>query len=280
MMSQTNAISQPPSSGDLYCLTCGYNQRGIVAERCPECGQLYAQMPPSPVRIAWSHRRHLGWFIAYWRTVFLVLFRGKDLCAEMQHSVAYSDARRFWLFQIAWIYWPFLLATIAVYFIAGPQHREKTVLFTPVFAPIWPALAIHLSLLLFITAATGLPSYFCHPKRLAIEDQNRAIALSYYVSAPLGVMPAAVLVLILGGLVMSDYPRIAGLLLAGGVLLTLLVLGVWYAKTIALTASLAHRQRLALAFGLPLLWLALGIWLLILTPWLIHYTLLLIWSMV
>ncbi|MGE5609073.1 MAG: hypothetical protein ACM359_07450 [Bacillota bacterium] len=279
MMAQINTTSEPLPGPDLYCLTCGYNQRGIVADRCPECGQLYAQMPPSPVRLPWAHRRHMGCLSAYWRTVFMVLFRGKDLCAEMQHPVMYSDARRFWLFHIAWVYWPFLLATIAVYFIAGPQDREKTVLFTPLFAPIWPAFAINLGILLFIAAATGLPSYFCHPKRLAMEAQNRAITLSYYTATPLAATPAVIILLILSALAANSFPYVAGLLLAAGLLLTLLILGTWYAKTVALVATLAHRDRLPLAIWLPLLWLALAAWLLGLTPALVHYALLLIGSM-
>jgi hypothetical protein len=33
----------------------------------------------------------------------------------------------------------------------------------------------------WVIAATGVPSYLFHPRRLSTEQQNRAIALSYYV---------------------------------------------------------------------------------------------------
>jgi hypothetical protein len=149
-----------------------------------------------------------------------------------------------------------------------------------VLRTIWPALAINLGILLFIAAATGLPSYFCHPKRLAIEEQNRAIALSYYTSAPLAVTPAVILLLILASLAGNAMSTVAGLLSAAGILLMLLILATWYAKTVTLIGALARRRRFPLALCLPLLWLALAVWLLLLTPWLFHYALLLIWTMI
>jgi len=50
---------------------------------------------------------------------------------------------------------------------------------------------LHVCVLLFLLAITGVPSYFFHPAHLPIERQNRAVALSYYTSAPLVLVPCA-----------------------------------------------------------------------------------------
>jgi hypothetical protein len=41
--------------------------------------------------------------------------------------------------------------------------------------------------LLFLATATGVPSYFFHPKSLGVARQNSAVAMSHYTSAPLAV---------------------------------------------------------------------------------------------
>ncbi|HEX2971134.1 MAG TPA: hypothetical protein VHP11_02305 [Tepidisphaeraceae bacterium] len=279
-MPHDNTTSEPMAGSDLYCLTCGYNQRGILADRCPECGQLYAAMPPSPVRIPWAHRRHLGWLVAYWRTVWMVLFHGKQLGAEMQHPASYRDARQFWLFHTAWVYFPLLADTVADYLLTEPQRLDETILFTRLYAPIWPAAAINLGAMLFIAAATGLPSYFCHPRRLPVEQQNRAVALSYYAAAPLVATPLVVLLLILAGCAGKWMPAIAIYPAIAGLLLGLLMLATWCAKTASIVATLAGRDRWRLIILLVILWPLLAVWLVLLTPLLLHYSTLLVWTMV
>jgi hypothetical protein len=43
----------------------------------------------------------------------------------------------------------------------------------------------HACVPLYFAAATGVPSYFFHPRGIPVEQQNRAIALSYYACGPL-----------------------------------------------------------------------------------------------
>jgi hypothetical protein len=239
----------------LFCIKCGYNQRGISTDRCPECGALRKDAPPSPVRIPWSHRRHVGVLRAYWRTVFLVIFRRRALCAEIEHPVSYSDARRFWALTLAQAYLPFLAATIAVFAAGRVSGWWKdgflyTVLFTIVYAPIPPAIAINVGIFLFLAGATALPSYFCHPRQLPIEKQNRAIALSYYTAAPLAFMPMT-MGLIIGTIAAEKISLIRTALAGAASLLGLLMLGAWYLHSVGLICALTGRRWLRVGFDLP-----------------------------
>jgi hypothetical protein len=55
-------------------------------------------------------------------------------------------------------------------------------------APVLP-----LCLVLLLLLISGLPSYWFHPRSISVTRQNRAIALSYYTSAPLLLLPIAAL---------------------------------------------------------------------------------------
>ena len=52
---------------------------------------------------------------------------------------------------------------------------------------VWPVAVLHICFLLFLAAATGVPGYFFHPRDLPLEQQNRAIAMSYYACGPLAI---------------------------------------------------------------------------------------------
>ena len=77
-----------PIPSDLFCQQCGYNLRGLTSDRCPECGRsldgLRGTVPPIP----WVHRKEIGWFRVYWKTVWTATFRQQDLCDEMGRPVS------------------------------------------------------------------------------------------------------------------------------------------------------------------------------------------------
>src|SRR5678816_2034622 len=99
-------------------------------------------------------------------------------------------------------------------------------MFVPSFSPVAIGDFMLAGLLLFILFATGMPSYFCHSKTLSIERQNRAIALSYFASAPLGLMPFVIAPIIVAQFV-SEFTAIALALRMASGLLALLMLGSW-----------------------------------------------------
>ena len=180
---------------DLFCQTCGYNLRGLTGDRCPECGRSLETIRATTSLIPWVYRKKLGQFRAYWRTVWLVMFRQRRFCDEMARPVSYADAQRFRWATILHAYAPVLLLTISVYVGAWPiLFRDP--LWNQLFVAVWPAIGVHFCIVLFLAAVTGVPGYFFHPDHLPVELQNRAIALSCYTCGPLAltVVPVAAVV--------------------------------------------------------------------------------------
>jgi hypothetical protein len=250
------SAAQPTQEQDLFCARCGYNQRGIASDRCPECGILYSDQPPIASRIPWLHRRHMGWWRCYWRTVRLVVSRRDQLTGEMANPVSYSDARPFWLINAIVVYAAFLLAFVALYAIIPAGERKDSVVFTLWWVPIWPAVSMQPAILLFIALATRLPSFFCQSRRLPVAQRNRAIALSYYAGAPLSGMILVLAVIMLGGALIGKTVGLAIMLMVLGALLAIVVFAVWYVGTVILIRSAAGKRAGWWAAGLlPPLWL-------------------------
>jgi hypothetical protein len=64
--------------------------------------------------------------------------------------------------------------------------------------------AIILGSYAFLLAASAVAGYFFHPRRLPVERQNRAVALSCYACAPLALTPISIAAIALGGLLIGD----------------------------------------------------------------------------
>lgn len=179
-----SAIRNPQSELDLFCPSCNYNLRGIDSERCPECGEKLDYVKLTRSQLPWLWRDQLGVVRAYWKTVWMALRRQPRFWAELGRPVSFADSQRF-RWATVWVVWvPLVLFTLAILCIESRQmfaaNRPGVLLaFAIVLCAAW----------LFLAAITGLPSYFFHPKSIAIEAQNRAIALSYYCCAPLAFLP-------------------------------------------------------------------------------------------
>jgi hypothetical protein len=82
----TNPGAAPPTR---RCINCGYDLRGLEQLRCPECGLAFDPKYVPPADIPWLKRgqrlrdaHHTegaegNAFLAYWRTVWLILVRPK-----------------------------------------------------------------------------------------------------------------------------------------------------------------------------------------------------------
>ena len=141
-------------------------------------------------QIPWAHRRRLGWWRAYWRTVNRVTWRGKRLFRDLPQYVDYHEAQRFRWITLA-IFAFTALVVWGCYAIAEP---ERMLTWGP---DTWLELLAVATGLLALIALTGLPSYLCHPRRLPVAEQNRAIALSYYACAPLAWVSVALVLYLL-----------------------------------------------------------------------------------
>lgn len=170
------------------CPGCYYDLRALAGDVCPECGLEVGANFVAGSQVPFAHRNLLGFWRAYWRTVLQVTFRPRRFALHAFRPVEYGDARYFQHVTV-------LLASLAV---AGlmivASHSGYPV--SPLIARLTPAtriepfdIAAHVvlfgSIWLFFFLITGLNSYFFHPAHLLIEQQNRAVAMSYYASGPL-----------------------------------------------------------------------------------------------
>ncbi len=189
----SDAGSQKPAASeraaiphDLYCQECGYNLRGLTSDRCPECGRSLEGIRVTISRIPWAHRKEIGRFRAYWKTIWLATFCHPRFCDELARPVSYRDSQSFRWVTIAHAYLPILLVTAGVYLFTADNP------FTGEWYGVGFGAASQMGVflgcvLVFLIAATGVPSYFFRPRDLPVELQNRAIALSYYASGPLAI---------------------------------------------------------------------------------------------
>jgi len=120
---------------------------------------------------------------------------------------------------------------------------------------------VHVGILLWLVAATGVASYFFHSTDLPLHIQNRAVALSCYTNAALA---WTIVQIVLGALLLVLYELDndwwMGLLLTGMTLLLFIVFG-WYKDTIYLFSRVVPNRRTrfwALALTLPIFWLLLS----------------------
>jgi len=218
---RANIAVMPDPAQRLECPNCGYDVRGRDSQRCPECGLALDPRELHGPHLPWTRRRSTGRVRAFLRTVHLVLFRQRELNAQIDKPVRYADAQRFREMLILLLYVPLLLGSLAVVALGEGASLDFLEFDAPAGA-IATNVVLHGSVLLFLFAITGVPSYFFHPKYLPVERQNRAVALSYYTAAPLALLlPAYVLVpvgLRVGGL---GFQLIGLILVVAGVLCAL-----------------------------------------------------------
>ncbi|HUU97564.1 MAG TPA: hypothetical protein VM487_17650 [Phycisphaerae bacterium] len=205
--------AHPPLPADLYCPDCGYNLRGLTSRRCPECGLVLDFIESDTPIIPWERRRELGRFRAYWQTVLMVMFRNKLFCRAAYRSVSYRDAQKFRWVCILHVLIPLLLMLPILKVFDAEVLADAVENFG-----VWFIVVVYICALLALLALTGLPSYVFHPKSLSVEQQDRAVALSYYGFAAVSWSP---LILITVVAACSTEPR-AGRLDWGDALLGLL----------------------------------------------------------
>ena len=129
------------------------------------------------------------------------------------------------------------------------------------YAEMWPVAILLICFLLFLAAATGVPSYFLHPRTLSVQRQNTAIAMSYYTCGPLALAPVILIVgIVATGLpsaaAWSGYaPMFAVITSSSVVLLT------WWLNLVRVTRRMIPQVKgrcVLVAVGTPLLWIALA----------------------
>ncbi len=262
---RTSSPTEPAIPFDIFCQQCGYNLRGLTGGRCPECGYSLESVRSKVSGIPWVYRKEMGRFRAFWRTVGFTMFRQRRFCDEMARPVSYADSQRFRWMIVLHVYAPVLLMTVGIGLWAavfGGRSAASWVwrepLIVEAFEAVWPVVVSHVCLLAFLAAATGIPSYFFHPKTLPLDQQNRAVALSYYGCGPLAIAGLAVLAACVGWALSADSMWGLGLLLLAGIL-PFAQLAAWWIDLIHLSRRImpqCARRTLLVGLSVPVLWSA------------------------
>ena len=245
---------------DLFCQECGYNLRGSTSNRCSECGNPLDSVRSQTSCIPWAHRKKIGYFKAYWKTVFWTSIRYKRFCEELAKPLRYKDSQSFRWVTIAHVWVPLLILTLVACF--GQRYVRIGYLNLTSFtsSAVWLVCVIHATFLGMMLAITGVPSYFFDSRQLPIRQRNSAIAMSYYCAGSLAWFSVPV-ILFLTGLKLTDTAyEMAGLFMAIlGAVLPIAQLIIWKFDLIH-TASRVfqnrRKRRIAVIFLMPLAWLA------------------------
>ncbi len=248
MESVANNAERPPLPEGVLCPDCGYDLRGSTSERCSECGFVLDELRRAESQIPWTYRHKLGRFQAYWKTVWLVLRRPKRFCMEMLRPVSYRDSQSFRWLTMAHAYAAILIGSVAVA-IGGQEHGWWTGRLS-----WWVVGGVQTWALSGLALLPGLASYFFQPRHLSVEQQNRAIALSYYAGAPLACLPA-VLPFVIVGMATCTAPVGAHTILLGvlSAALPIALIGLAESRLKLLTRRVLHRPRVRCFLRIALL---------------------------
>ena len=302
-MAELEQAESPPSFGaDIFCPVCSYSLHAAPSNKCPECGHSLANLRNKESPIPWT-RRTTDRYRMYWQTVWLVIFRPLRFWEAYAHVVGLKDARLFQVVTVVHAYLPVIVATLAVYAtmpfepeVGNPIQQMMTSGFVMqgptvvdrAYAEIWPVVILHVCFVLLLPAATGVPSYFFRPRSIAPQQQNNAVAMSFYACAPLSFYPVLVLVIcILAPVVSLDrwglasllaprrWPGI-GLFASAGIC----VVAWWWVlvRLVKRTMPLHKQRHAALGISLPFIWLGLAVLFLGLLPSLVLYVLVVVVS--
>jgi hypothetical protein len=158
----------------------------------------------------------------------MVLFRFGRFCSEAYRPVAYADSQRFrWVTVL--LVWVSLLAGMYGGWLTRSWWLSLKPPATPTTFELWgSAVVVAVCVLMWLAAATGIFSYFCHPRSAAVSRQNRAIALSYYAQAGLTFWIPSGWLLLGYALLSENAPDVALWLLILSVIFGVVGLLVWF----------------------------------------------------
>jgi len=265
-----------------------YDLRGLRGETCPECGVALDREKLARSSLPWAHAGFVMRLLPPVRTAWRVIVRPRAFAQEMARPGDLRAARRFrrsvvwwvWLtLALAWFLgvWGFELELFDLHEhddIAWidliDEHFDENEAHENAFSK-WSTLLLAGLGWLYLYLATGVHTYWMHPKHLSAELQERSLALSHYAGAPLLLLWLPVgLLLAWAVLEESEFVNavgpeygllVTGLLLIGAVVLAL-VLVLWLLRCVRYAGLLAQRGvlgQIAMAGALPVCWLGLAL---------------------
>jgi hypothetical protein len=203
-MSATPASSAPstafdpsvpvPEEYDVFCHRCGYSLVGLAGAKCPECGKPFSPGELPYARVAWLHRRRLGFWRAYARTVRHVVFTPAAFAAELARPVRISadDARRFRRLTTYVAATAVFVLVLAYHWLNGnidrwwQQRSDDLLTFLLLVLGGWLASVV------FLRLATDMPLFIW--EGLPSLPPTELAPLHHYAAAPLALTPLVLLV--------------------------------------------------------------------------------------
>jgi len=194
--------NQDELGDERFCVGCGYNLRGLAGDRCPECGLRFDAEASSP--IPWVHRKHIGFFRSFFKTVMLAMFWPRRLTGAAGVPVDEKAAGRFRWIIVALVSLPAIIWFLAIVYGNGkgvgildvvplPSWGQAV---NPMFRPWWqftviwsagatllPVLPIGIVLTCLI--GTGIVRQFFGFSSASTARRQRGQAIAAYLCAPL-----------------------------------------------------------------------------------------------
>ena len=186
-------MPSPAITDDVLCPACGYMLRGLTEYRCPECGRPFDPAKLAPDPIPWTQRRWIGWIRAYVQTVMWSTFRVRRLSEQVRQPVSYRDAQLFRWVTIIVAFASSSFMILVCFPLSGIGLLPHIQVSRPSTTDPWTTMSMFVATMMTMMAATSLPSYFFHPRRMSVERQNNCIALSYYACGPIAWAPVAII---------------------------------------------------------------------------------------
>ena len=253
-----------PEEYDLFCHACGYSLLGLAGDRCPECGRGVDTGGLPYARVAWLHRRRLGLWTGYWRTVRHVVFQPRSFAAEMCRPVRISadDAWRFRRLSSHLAAASGVLTALAISWFSGDISRwaRQNSDFLPTY--IFLLIGGYFAGVLFLRLATDMPLFIW--KGLPQLPASELAPLHQYAAAPLGLIPLALVTSVLLPVMAAraQFPVEVQYLVNGVAVLSAgaWLVALWQTPLVLMkTATGCGNRRVALlALYLPFHWLLTG----------------------
>lgn len=192
---QFDAAQMVPDAYDVFCEGCGYSLAGLTGNRCPECGNIFNPNELPFARVPWLHRKRLGRWRAYWKTVAMASFSpgkfARELCRPVRISV--KDAQSFrrttlWLATISIVVAVSAAPLIAALWLAVPRWwlmwRWWQVHALPTISLLLLNIAAAIAALqLFLRLMTDMPLFIW--KGLPSLPPSQLAPVHHYACAPL-----------------------------------------------------------------------------------------------
>ncbi len=205
--STSSSVLSPQSSIlDVFCPKCIYNLRGIESERCPECGYSLSFLKIAESQIPWVHRKRIGRFRAYWRTVWWVTFRRLKLGEELARPMSVPDARRFQKMTMLHVYLAILVLTELLVF-EGPQSLHAAFA-NHTALTVCVILVVHLCVLLAFGVTCRIGGDTIRNKNMPAGRQAQALGLGYYAAGAFAWLPLTWPLMFLAFELMIIYERV------------------------------------------------------------------------